>query len=62
MKTTQTVEVNSLKAVEGVNKTNGADNIIQKVMDDKKAVNQFFRGEISIDEIDARGIRFVKPI
>lgn len=37
-------------------------NIIQKVKDDKIAIARFLRGEISIHDIDARGIKFVKPI
>lgn len=50
------------EAVSGVAQESKVSNIIQRIMDDKKAITQFFRGEISINEIDARGIKFVKPI
>jgi hypothetical protein len=36
--------------------------LVQKMMDDKKAIYQFFKGEISSDIIDARGIKFVKAV
>jgi hypothetical protein len=36
--------------------------IIQKIKDDKDAVNQFFDGEISGEQLHARGIKFVKAL
>lgn len=36
--------------------------ILEKIIDDKKSLNQYFMGEISINELNARGIKFVKPI
>ncbi|MHA4741937.1 hypothetical protein [Dyadobacter sp. MSC1_007] len=62
MKTANSSETSSAKAVVDVNSQSKASAIIQKMKDDKKAIKQFFRGEISIQEIDARGIKFVKPI
>jgi hypothetical protein len=62
MKTANSSETSSAKAVVDVNSQSKASAIIQKMKDDKNAIKQFFRGEISIQEIDARGIKFVKPI
>ena len=36
--------------------------IIQKMMDDKEAVNRFFDGEISGEQLHARGIKFIKAL
>ncbi|SDG48457.1 hypothetical protein SAMN04487996_11940 [Dyadobacter soli] len=36
--------------------------IIQKMRDDKEAVNRFFDGEISGEQLHARGIKFVKAL
>ncbi|WP_439581182.1 hypothetical protein [Dyadobacter bucti] len=36
--------------------------IIKKMKDDKLAMSKFFSGEVSIEEIHARGIKFIKPI
>jgi hypothetical protein len=37
-------------------------NLVQKILNDKDSVNKFFDGEISIDELHARGIRFIKAL
>ncbi|WP_170118784.1 hypothetical protein [Dyadobacter jiangsuensis] len=36
--------------------------IIQKMMDDKDAVNRFLDGEISGEQLHARGIKFIKAL
>lgn len=36
--------------------------LVEKMREDKKTITQFFKGEISSDVIDARGIKFVKAI
>jgi hypothetical protein len=36
--------------------------LVQKMTDDKKAITQFLKGEISSDVINARGIKFVKAV
>lgn len=36
--------------------------IVQKIVDDKDAVNRFFDGEISGEQLHARGIKFIKAL
>ncbi|WAC09430.1 hypothetical protein [Dyadobacter pollutisoli] len=36
--------------------------IVKKMLDDKDLTERFFNGEISIDEVHAKGIKFVTPI
>jgi hypothetical protein len=35
---------------------------VKKMLDDKDITERFFNGEISIEEVHARGIKFVTPV
>lgn len=45
-----------------VESTKPVNPIVRKMLDDKAAIGEFFQGKISSDEIDARGIKFVKAV
>ncbi|WP_138476583.1 hypothetical protein [Dyadobacter bucti] len=45
-----------------VESTKPVNPIVRKMLDDKAAIGKFFQGKISSDEIDARGIKFVKAV
>ena len=36
--------------------------LYRKLVEDQRAVRQYFRGECTLEQLHARGIRFVKPI
>lgn len=36
--------------------------LFQKMLDDKKAVSRYIQGKDTLEQVDARGIKFVKPI
>lgn len=36
--------------------------LYQRMLDDQRAVDRYFRGEETLEQIHARGIKFVKPI
>lgn len=38
------------------------EGLIKRILDDKKVINKFIKGDASIDDLDARGIKFVKPL
>jgi hypothetical protein len=50
------------ETVKDTMKAEKAKVLVQKMIDDKKAINQFLRGEISSDVLDAKGIKFVKAV
>ncbi|MCF2495049.1 hypothetical protein [Dyadobacter chenhuakuii] len=57
----QTTKKSNTKVVAGVN-TDQKQPVFLRMLDDKKAIYRFFQGEISIDELNARGIKFIKPL
>ncbi|WAC09621.1 hypothetical protein [Dyadobacter pollutisoli] len=48
------------EAADGANKKKGS--LFQKMLDDKKAVSRYFEGKETLENIHARGIKFVKPV
>ncbi|MCE7071926.1 hypothetical protein LZG74_16545 [Dyadobacter sp. CY327] len=57
----QTTKTSDAKVVAGVN-MDQKQPVFLRMLDDKKAIYRFFQGEISIDELNARGIKFIKPL
>lgn len=49
------------KAANGAKKLSKKE-IVKKMLDDKDITERFFNGEISIDEVYAKGIKFVTPV
>ncbi|GLU53756.1 hypothetical protein [Dyadobacter frigoris] len=46
-----------------VSKTKRAKSeMFQKMLDDNKTIHSFLDGEISKEELDSKGIRFVQPL
>jgi hypothetical protein len=43
-------------------RSKSSESLIQKLKQDKIVVSKFIRGEVSEKELNARGIRFVKPL
>ncbi len=39
-----------------------AKNTLRKILEDQKIIAAYFKGEISISEVKAKGIRFVTPV
>ena len=37
-------------------------NILTKIIEDQKAIAAYFRGELSISDLKAKGIKFVRPV
>lgn len=42
--------------------SNKRSSIFNKIVEDKKAISAFIRGEISMKELHDRGIKFADPI
>jgi myo-inositol-1-phosphate synthase len=49
------------EAANGVKKSSKTE-VVKKMLADKDITERFFNGEISIDEVHAKGIKFVTPI
>ncbi|MCF0057250.1 hypothetical protein [Dyadobacter sp. CY356] len=45
-----------------VKKLSPKEGLIKRILDDKKVINKFLKGDASINDLDARGIKFVKPL
>ena len=57
----QTTKTSNAKVVSEVER-DAKQPAILRMLDDKRAIKRFLQGEISIEEIDARGIKFIKPL
>lgn len=45
-----------------VKKDNPLYRLINRMREDKNSIRQYFNGEISIEELNNRGVKFVKAI
>lgn len=50
------------KIIGDVTKPSTKEGLIKRILDDKRVINKFLKGDASIDDLDARGIKFVKPL
>ncbi|WP_157486635.1 hypothetical protein [Dyadobacter alkalitolerans] len=56
----QTTKTSDAKVVSEVER-DAKQPAILRMLDDKRAIHGYFQGDISIEELNARGIKFIKP-
>ncbi|WP_026631465.1 hypothetical protein [Dyadobacter alkalitolerans] len=50
-----------VEVADGMQKA-GKSSLFQKMLDDQRAISDYFQGKVTIEEIHARGIKLVKPL
>ena len=62
MKTSHPNNASDRGSVQDVKKSAKPISMIEKILNDKAAIEMFFNGEISGNELNAKGIKLVKAI